>query len=90
MVSVPAELIAEAERLVAAKRAVSVEAVVHDVLQEYVSRDRAERGRRWLEAKAAEARAEAQADPEVAARRARTRAHVDEQLRRFDEEHRRP
>lgn len=83
-VSISAELAAEAARLVETKQAVSISAVVHDALQEYLQRDLEERGRRWWEAKAAEARA----NPEIVAQVARERAHVDEQLRRFEEEHR--
>jgi Arc/MetJ-type ribon-helix-helix transcriptional regulator len=78
-VTVDPHLAAYAERLVETGKAPSVSAVLNDALEEKVLRDR--RARRWWNAKAAEAAA----DPALSARVSRMRAHIDEQVRRFEE-----
>ncbi|GIH69764.1 hypothetical protein [Sphaerimonospora thailandensis] len=79
-ITVDPHLAAYAERLVETGKAPSVSAVLNDALAERIQRDR--RARRWWSAKAAEAAA----DPACNTRITRMRAHIDEQLRRFEQE----
>ncbi|GAA1024150.1 hypothetical protein Aple_096710 [Acrocarpospora pleiomorpha] len=78
-ITVDPYLAAYAEQLVEAGKAASVSAAFNDALAEHAHRSR--RARRWWQTKAAAAAA----DPSTAARVARTRAHIDEQLRAFQE-----
>lgn len=80
-ITVDPYLAAYAERLVQTGKAPSVSAAFNDALAERIHRDR--HARRWWAAKAAQAAA----DPDTTARIGRMKAHVDEQLRRFNQEH---
>ncbi|GAA4600022.1 hypothetical protein GCM10023194_81070 [Planotetraspora phitsanulokensis] len=75
-VTVDPQNAAYANKLFETGKAPSVSAVVNDALAERRMRER--RARRWWNTKAAEA------DPN---RVSRIRAHVDEQLRAFEERH---
>lgn len=75
------QLAAYAERMVTSGKAPSVSAVFNDALAEHIRRER--RTRRWWAAKVAEAAA----DPETVARVDRMTAHVDAQLRQFEQKH---
>lgn len=68
-----------AERLVESGKAPSVSAAFNDAFAERVQRDR--RARRWWAAKTAEVAA----DPDTAARVGRLKAHVAQQLERFEQ-----
>jgi Arc/MetJ-type ribon-helix-helix transcriptional regulator len=80
-ITVDPHLAAYAERLVESGKAPSVSAAFNDALADRIQRDR--RARRWWAAKVAEAAA----DPETAARVERMKAHVDAQLRQFEQDH---
>jgi hypothetical protein len=73
-------LVANAERLVELGKVPSVSAAFNDALAARVQRDR--RSRRLREQKAADAAC----DPEVTARVGRMRAHIDSQLREFEQQ----
>jgi Arc/MetJ-type ribon-helix-helix transcriptional regulator len=79
-ITVDPHLAAYAERLVESGKAPSVSAAFNDALAEQIENDR--RASRWWAAKLAEA----EADPETVARVDRMTAHVDAQLRRFEQE----
>ncbi|MEV8636601.1 hypothetical protein AB0395_33655 [Streptosporangium sp. NPDC051023] len=78
-ITVDPHLATYAERLVETGKAPSVSAVLNDALAEHAARER--RARRWWAAKAAEAAA----DPATTARVDRMKAHVTDQLRRFEQ-----
>jgi Arc/MetJ-type ribon-helix-helix transcriptional regulator len=79
-ITVDPNLVAYAERLVELGKVPSVSAAFNDALAARVQRDR--RSRRLWEQKAADAAS----DPEVTARVMRMRAHIDSQLREFEQQ----
>jgi Arc/MetJ-type ribon-helix-helix transcriptional regulator len=80
-ITVDPQLVTYAERLVETGKAPSVSAAFNDAFAERIQRDR--HARRWWTEKVAEAAR----DPETAARVDRMRAHIDRQLRQFEQEH---
>lgn len=81
-ITVDPHLVTYAERLVETGKTPSVSAAFNDAFAERINRDR--RARRWWAGKAAAAAA----DPDAAARVSRKRAHIDAELRRFEQERR--
>jgi len=77
-ITVDPHVAAYADRLVATGKATSVSAAFNDALAERV--DREHQARAWWDAKVAEGAA----DPDITARVARMKAHVDDQLRKLE------